>query len=119
MTMKNLLDYTINANGRLIDLSEPQVMGILNVTPDSFYAGSRKQSEKEIADRAEQIIREGGSMIDIGAFSTSDGGRGDGEDEKSPADSEGSAAGSVAQHRHLPSGGRKDGSRGVWRSNNQ
>ncbi|WP_418855658.1 dihydropteroate synthase [Prevotella sp.] len=68
--MKNLLDYTINANGRLIDLSEPQVMGILNVTPDSFYAGSRKQSEKEIADRAEQIIREGGSMIDIGAFST-------------------------------------------------
>jgi dihydropteroate synthase len=70
MTMKNLLDYTINANGRLIDLSEPQVMGILNVTPDSFYAGSRKQSEKEIADRAEQIIREGGSMIDIGAFST-------------------------------------------------
>lgn len=53
MTMKNLLDYTINANGRLIDLSEPQVMGILNVTPDSFYAGSRKQSEKEIADRAE------------------------------------------------------------------
>lgn len=70
MTMKNLLDYTINANGRLIDLSEPQVMGILNVTPDSFYAGSRKQSEKDIADRAEQIIREGGSMIDIGAFST-------------------------------------------------
>lgn len=70
VTMKNLLDYTINANGRLIDLSEPQVMGILNVTPDSFYAGSRKQSEKEIADRAEQIIREGGSMIDIGAFST-------------------------------------------------
>ena len=70
MTMKNLLDYTINVNGRLIDLSEPQVMGILNVTPDSFYAGSRKQSEKEIADRAEQIIREGGSMIDIGAFST-------------------------------------------------
>lgn len=68
--MKNLLEYTINANGFLIDLSEPQVMGILNVTPDSFYAGSRKQSEKEIADRAEQIIREGGSMIDIGAFST-------------------------------------------------
>lgn len=68
--MKNLLEYTINANGFLIDLSEPQVMGILNVTPDSFYAGSRKQSEKEIAERAEQIIREGGSIIDIGAFST-------------------------------------------------
>ncbi len=68
--MKNLLEYTINANGFLIDLSEPQVMGILNVTPDSFYAGSRKQSEKEIAERAEQIIREGGSIIDVGAFST-------------------------------------------------
>lgn len=61
---------TINANGQLIDLSEPQVMGILNVTPDSFYAGSRKQSENEIAARADQIIHEGGSIIDIGAFST-------------------------------------------------
>ncbi len=61
---------TISANGKLIDLSAPQVMGILNVTPDSFYAGSRKQSEKEIAERADQIINEGGSMIDIGAFST-------------------------------------------------
>ena len=61
---------TISANGKLIDLSAPQVMGILNVTPDSFYAGSRKQSEKEIAERADQIISEGGSMIDIGAFST-------------------------------------------------
>lgn len=61
---------TINANGKLIDLSEPQVMGILNVTPDSFYAGSRKQSENEIAARADQIIREGGTIIDIGAFST-------------------------------------------------
>ena len=61
---------TINANGKLIDLSTPQVMGILNVTPDSFYAGSRKQTEMEIAARADQIIREGGTMIDIGAFST-------------------------------------------------
>lgn len=66
--MKN--NYTINANGKLIDLSTPQVMGILNVTPDSFYAGSRKQSENEIAARADQIILEGGTMIDIGAFST-------------------------------------------------
>lgn len=61
---------TINVNGRLIDLSSPQVMGILNVTPDSFYAGSRKQTEKEIAERTNQIISEGGTMIDIGAFST-------------------------------------------------
>ena len=61
---------TINVNGRLIDLSTPHVMGILNVTPDSFYAGSRKQTEKEIAERTNQIISEGGTMIDIGAFST-------------------------------------------------
>ncbi len=61
---------TISANGKLIDLSSPRVMGILNVTPDSFYAGSRKQTEKEIADRANQIIGEGATFIDIGAFST-------------------------------------------------
>ncbi len=61
---------TINVNGRLIDLSSPQVMGILNVTPDSLYAGSRKQTEIEIAERTNQIISEGGTMIDIGAFST-------------------------------------------------
>lgn len=68
--MKGLPNYTINANGRLIDLSNPQVMGILNATPDSFYEGSRKQTERDIADRANQIVTEGGSMIDIGAFST-------------------------------------------------
>lgn len=61
---------TINVNGQLMDLSIPQVMGILNVTPDSFYAGSRKQTEREIADRSNQIIAEGGTMIDIGGFST-------------------------------------------------
>lgn len=53
-----------------MDLSTPQVMGILNVTPDSFYAGSRKQTEQEIADRTNQIIAEGGAIIDVGAFST-------------------------------------------------
>lgn len=68
--MKGLPNYTINANGRLIDLSNPQVMGILNATPDSFYEGSRKQTEHDIADRANKIVAEGGSMIDIGAFST-------------------------------------------------
>ena len=68
--MKGLPNYTINANGRLIDLSNPQVMGILNATPDSSYEGSRKQTERDIADRANQIVAEGGSMIDIGAFST-------------------------------------------------
>ena len=64
------MEYTINIKGRLMDLSTPQVMGILNVTPDSFYSGSRKQTEMEIAQRANQIIEEGGSIIDVGAFST-------------------------------------------------
>lgn len=64
------MEYTINIKGRLMDLSTPQVMGILNVTPDSFYSGSRKQTEGEIANRANQIIAEGGSIIDVGAFST-------------------------------------------------
>ena len=65
-----MLNYTINANGQLIDLGTPQVMGILNVTPDSFYSGSRKQTETEIAERVEQIFAEGGQMIDIGAYSS-------------------------------------------------
>ena len=68
------MQYTINVRGRLLDLSKPMVMGILNATPDSFYSGSRKQTEAEIADRANQIIAEGGRIIDVGAFSTRPGG---------------------------------------------
>lgn len=64
------MKYTINVRGQLVDLSSPVVMGILNATPDSSYSGSRKQTETEIADRANQIIAEGGKMIDVGAFST-------------------------------------------------
>ena len=64
------MQYTINVRGKLVDFSSPQVMGILNVTPDSFFAGSRKQTESEIADRANQVIAEGGTIIDVGAFST-------------------------------------------------
>ena len=64
------MDYTLNCNGKLLDLSTPQVMGILNATPDSFYAASRKQTEAEIAQRANQIMAEGGTIIDIGACST-------------------------------------------------
>ena len=64
------VEYTINVRGRLVDLSQPKVMGILNVTPDSFYSGSRKQTEQEIAARANQIVEEGGAFIDVGAFST-------------------------------------------------
>ena len=61
---------TINAGGSLIDLSSPCVMGILNATPDSFYAGSRMQTERDIAERANAIVAEGARIIDVGAFST-------------------------------------------------
>ncbi len=60
----------LNVNGRLLDLSVPQVMGILNVTPDSFFAGSRMQTETEIAARACRILNEGASIIDVGAYSS-------------------------------------------------
>ncbi|MCI5450638.1 dihydropteroate synthase [bacterium] len=71
--MKGLVQYTINVGGKLLDLGEPQVMGILNVTPDSFYGKSRKQSDEEIAARVRSVLQEGGSMIDIGAYSTRQG----------------------------------------------
>lgn len=61
---------TINIKGQLLSLDEPQVMGILNVTPDSFYAGSRKQTEAAIIDRIETILREGASIIDVGGYSS-------------------------------------------------
>lgn len=64
------MKYTINVRGRLLDLSVPQVMGILNATPDSFFVGSRRQTETEIAARANEIIEQGGTIIDVGAFST-------------------------------------------------
>lgn len=64
------MNYTVNVRGRLLDLSEPKVMGILNATPDSFFAGSRRQTEAEIADRANEIMEQGGTIIDVGAFST-------------------------------------------------
>ncbi|MBE6287337.1 MAG: dihydropteroate synthase [Mediterranea massiliensis] len=62
--------YTINVNGRLMDLAKPKVMGILNVTPDSFFADSRCQSEAEVVTRIEQFCAEGADMIDIGAYSS-------------------------------------------------
>lgn len=60
----------INVNGSLLDLSQPRVMGILNVTPDSFYAGSRTQTEAEIVRRVKQIVSEGAAIIDIGAYAS-------------------------------------------------
>ena len=70
IAMNKTNGYTINVHGRLMSFDTPVVMGILNCTPDSFFAGSRKQTESEIADRANQIIIEGGGIIDVGAFST-------------------------------------------------
>jgi len=61
---------TVNLNGNLVDLSTPVVMGILNVTPDSFYDGGEYTNETAIIKRAKQIIEEGGQFIDIGAMST-------------------------------------------------
>ena len=60
----------INVNGSLLDLSQPRVMGILNVTPDSFYAGSRTQTEEEITRRGIQVISEGAGIIGKGAYSS-------------------------------------------------
>lgn len=60
----------INVNGKLMDFSSPKVMGILNVTPDSFFAQSRKQTSKEIIERVKQIINEGASIVDLGAYSS-------------------------------------------------
>lgn len=68
------MEKYININDRLLDLSTPCVMGILNCTPDSFYEGSRVQTEKAIANRVNEILEQGGDIIDVGAFSTRPGG---------------------------------------------
>lgn len=61
---------TINIKGELLELSQPIVMGILNITPDSFFAESRKQGAQEIVTRVAEIITQGGKIVDIGAQST-------------------------------------------------
>lgn len=68
--MNQSFPLSVNVNGTLLDLSTPCVMGILNVTPDSFYADSRMCTESEIARRGRQIIEEGARIIDIGAYSS-------------------------------------------------
>ncbi|WP_019540197.1 dihydropteroate synthase [Proteiniphilum acetatigenes] len=62
---------TININGQLVDFSTPRVMGIVNITPDSFFSGSRTEAANEIIERCARIIREGGTIIDVGAQSSS------------------------------------------------
>lgn len=68
--MDSTIPKYLNVNGHLLDLSIPQVMGILNITPDSFYEKSRMQTEADIVARARQILDEGASVIDIGAYSS-------------------------------------------------
>lgn len=80
MSKKN--NFTLNVRGRLLDLAVPQVMGILNVTPDSFYAGSRVQTAEAVAARAREIVAQGGSIIDVGACSTRPGGTPVDQDEE-------------------------------------
>lgn len=65
----NIAKY-LNVNGQLMELSTPCVMGILNLTPDSFYAPSRMEADEAIAARARQIVEEGAAIIDVGAYSS-------------------------------------------------
>jgi len=64
------MNYTLNIRGHLMSLAQPRVMGILNATPDSFFADSRMQTADEVVRRARQILDEGATIIDIGACST-------------------------------------------------
>lgn len=64
------MTHTLNLRGRLLELREPQIMGILNVTPDSFYSDSRTPDEAHITDRVRQMMDEGADMIDIGGYSS-------------------------------------------------
>lgn len=74
MTFKHSIflrpSQTINCRGQLIDLSTPCVMGIINITPDSFFSKSRFNSQQAILERVDQIVKEGGTMADVGAYSS-------------------------------------------------
>ena len=61
---------SINCLGRLVDLDTPRVMGVLNLTPDSFYDGGKYRSDKEILTQAEKMLDEGATFIDIGGYSS-------------------------------------------------
>lgn len=62
--------FALNCNGRLLNIDKSIVMGIINITPDSFYSGSRYESQDEILNRAAQMINEGATILDIGGQST-------------------------------------------------
>ena len=75
---------TINCKGNLIDISKPKVMGVLNVTPDSFYDGGKYKDESEILNQAETMIFEGATFIDIGGYSSRPGASEVSIDEETP-----------------------------------
>ena len=64
---------TINCKGQLIDLSQPKVMGILNITPNSFYDGGKFTNEDEILSQVKKMLNDGASFIDVGAYSSKPG----------------------------------------------
>jgi len=64
------MKHTINCKGELIELSSPKIMGILNVTPDSFYDGGRYTTERDILIKVEKMLKDGAAFIDVGAYST-------------------------------------------------
>jgi dihydropteroate synthase len=73
---------SINCKGKLIDLSQPKVMGILNLTPDSFYDGGKYKSEIDILNQTEKMLKEGADFIDIGAYSSRPGAKHISEDQE-------------------------------------
>lgn len=68
--MEKHYEMTINCKGHLLDLSSPKVMGILNVTPDSFYDGGRYDNESDILTKVENMLNQGATFIDVGAYSS-------------------------------------------------
>jgi len=73
---------TINCKGTLIDLTTPKVMGILNITPDSFFDGGKYNNEKAILEQTEKMLRDGATFIDIGAYSSRPGAKHISEEEE-------------------------------------
>ena len=80
--MSQVNKKTLNIRGKLLDLSKPAVMGILNATPDSFFAGSRMGSQDELLDKAGQMIEQGATMLDVGGYSTRPGAKDVSTDEE-------------------------------------
>ena len=71
---------TINCNGKLISLERPKIMGILNVTPDSFFDGGKYKDEASVLNQVDKMLNEGATFIDVGAYSSRPGAKEVGED---------------------------------------